>query len=84
MSAPPSVDALDRIPPGTRVSITTRDGGTLRLKVTEASAAAVSGRDRHCRHHEVPREQIEAIEAPPQNDWAVAVLFVLLVFVART
>ena len=84
MTATPSVDALDRIPPGTRVRITTREGDTLRLKVTEASAASVSGRDRYFRQHDVPREQIEDIEAPPQNDWAVALLFFLLVFVART
>lgn len=84
MGTPPSVDALDRIPPGTRVRITTREGDTLRLKVTGATTAAVSGRDRYFRRHEVPREQIEDIDAPPQNDWAVALLFFVLVFVART
>ena len=84
MSAPPSADALERIPPGTRVRITTRAGDTLAIKVTEASADAVSGRDRHFRLHEIAREQIDDIEAPPQNDFVVALLFFLLVFVART
>jgi hypothetical protein len=84
MSAPPSADTLDRIPPGTRVRIKTREGDTLRIRVTEASAEAVAGRDRYFRQHEVPRERIEDIEAPPQNDWVVALLFFVLVFVART
>lgn len=84
MSAPPSVDTLDRIPHGTKVRITTHEGDTLRIKVTKASAEAVSGRDRYFRQHEVPRERIEDIEAPPQNDWVVALLFFVLVFVART
>jgi hypothetical protein len=84
MSTPPSADTLDRIPPGTWVRITTREGDTLRIKVSEASADAVSGRDRYFRQHEVAREQVSDIEAPPQNDWVVALLFFLLVFVART
>jgi hypothetical protein len=84
MNTPPSVDALERIPPGTRVRITTREGDTLSIKITEATDAAVAGRDRYFRQHEVSREQIEDIDAPPQNDWVVALLFFVLVFVART
>ena len=84
MNTPPSVDALERIPPGTRVRITTREGDTLSIKITEATNAVVAGRDRYFRQYEVSREQIEDIDAPPQNDWVVALLFFVLVFVART
>ena len=84
MAEPPSADALERIPLGTRVRIQTHAGEMLSLKVTGRSEAVLAGRDRYFRRYEIPREDIAAIEAPPQNDWWVALFFVGIVFVART
>jgi hypothetical protein len=84
MSEPPSVEALERIPAGTRLRVTTRAGETLRLTVTDASPGVLAGRDRYFRRYELPREDIASIEAPAQSDWWVALLFVAVVFVAGT
>jgi hypothetical protein len=84
MDHPPTVEALERIPIGTRVTIRTRDGASLRLKVTDTRPDGLSGRDRFFGVHELRREDIAAIEAPPQNDGWVALFFFAIVFVART
>lgn len=84
MPAPPAVDALASVPVGTRVRVVTREGETLRLKVTAATSEALTGRDRYFRSHELRREDIAEIDAPPRNDTWVAVFLFALFFLARS
>ena len=84
MATPASAEALEEIPIGTRVRVVTRDGQRLRLKVTATAEDSLSGRDRYFRRHELARTEIAEIDAPPQNDWWVALFWVGIVFVART
>ena len=82
MSSPPSRDALEQIPLGARVLVTTETDETLRLKVTGATPNALRGRDRHFREYELNRDEIREIDAPRQNDWWVALAWVSIVFIA--
>ena len=82
MSSPPSPDALEEIPVGARVLVTTSDDETLRLKVTGTAPDALSGRDRHFREYRLTRDDIRRIDAPRQNDWWVALAWVSIVFFA--
>lgn len=84
MREPPSVDALGHVPVGARVRIVTRAGTALDLRVTAATDEKLTGRDRYFRSHDLPRDEIASIEAPPQQDWWVALFFFAIVFVART
>jgi hypothetical protein len=84
MRTPPSVDALEQVPVGARVRIVTRAGTALDLRVTAATNETLTGRDRYFRSHDLPRDEIASIEAPPQQDWWVALFFFAIVFVART
>lgn len=74
-------DHLDRLPPGARVEVTTRDGRELRLRVTEATATGLRGVDRHYRSYELSRDDISGLSVVPQNDWVVALAFFAVVFV---
>ena len=82
MSNAPSPDALEQIPVGARVHVTTDRDETLKLRVTGTTSNSLRGRDRHFREYELTRDEIRQIDAPRQNDWWVALAWVSIVFIA--
>lgn len=76
-----SVDRLDAIPDGARVTVKTADGGELTLRVTESAPGHIVGIDRHYREYRLEREEIRDIRGRPQNDLIVGLTFFAVVFV---
>ena len=81
-TGPVSPETIDRIEAGSRVTIVTKEGKELSLRVSETTPDWLVGRDRHFGERRVAREDIKEIDVPPQYDWPVAMAWAAIVLFA--
>lgn len=73
-------DHLDQIAAGTRVTVQTRDGETVKMRVTAADAETLAGVDRHYRSYQFHPDELTDVSLSSQNDTIVMLAWVAVVF----
>jgi hypothetical protein len=73
-------DHLDQIPVGSRITVVTRDGRSVTMKVTEASADRLAGIDQRYRVFGFRRDEVEQVTVASQNDTVIMLAWVAVIF----
>jgi len=84
VTRPPVTDVypyrLDQIQSGAHVTVLTRDGESIKMKVTAADAEKLAGVDRRFRAYEIHLDEMAGVTVASQNDTIVMLAWLAVVF----